>query len=75
MGDATGRKNTGPPARPKDEHGRERSSKSGQRPCSGLVAAFGSVWVPNCARQDASARAIDLKTNKVVATIAGRPGR
>jgi virginiamycin B lyase len=39
----------------------------GQKPCSGLVTAFGSVWVPNCG--DKSLSRIDLKTGKVVATL------
>lgn len=39
----------------------------GQKPCSGLVAAFGSVWAPNCG--DKTLSRIDLKTGKVVATL------
>ena len=39
----------------------------GQKPCSGLVTAFGSVWVPNCT--DKTLSRVDLKTNAVVATI------
>jgi YVTN family beta-propeller protein len=39
----------------------------GQRPCSGLVAAFGSIWVPICGDQALSR--IDPKTNKVTATL------
>jgi virginiamycin B lyase len=39
----------------------------GKRPCSGLVAAFGSLWVPNCT--DKSLSRVDLKTNQVLATI------
>jgi YVTN family beta-propeller protein len=39
----------------------------GQRPCSGLVAAFGSVWAPNC--QDKTLSRIDLEKNEVVATL------
>jgi len=39
----------------------------GKKPCSGLVAAFGTLWVPNCTDQTVSR--IDLKTNKVVATV------
>jgi streptogramin lyase len=44
-------------------------------PCSGLAAGFGSVWSPNCVnrRSDPSGMAtvsrIDIKTNKVVASI------
>jgi virginiamycin B lyase len=37
------------------------------QPCGGLVAAFGSVWVPNCGKQTLSR--IDPKTGKVTATI------
>lgn len=49
---------------------------AGKRPCSGLTAGFGSVWVPLCGdrpnvengAKPALAR-IDIKTNQVVATI------
>ncbi len=47
----------------------------GTNPCSGLAAGFGSVWVPICGnkRSDppvpASVSRIDIKTNKVVASI------
>ena len=52
----------------------------GKRPCSGLAAGFGSVWVPVCgdrqqtenAARPALAR-IDIKTNQVMATIAVGP--
>ncbi|MBM3763520.1 MAG: hypothetical protein FJW36_25210 [Acidobacteria bacterium] len=45
----------------------------GPRPCSGLTAGFGSVWVPLCGERGTGkgkglAR-VDMKTNKVVATI------
>jgi len=48
----------------------------GKRPCSGLAAGFGSVWVPLCGdrpnvengAKPALAR-VDIKTNAVVATI------
>jgi len=48
----------------------------GKRPCSGLAAGFGSIWVPLCGdrpgtengAKPALAR-IDTKTNKVVTTI------
>lgn len=45
----------------------------GPRPCSGLAAGFGSLWVPLCGERGTGkgkglAR-VDLKTNKVVATI------
>ena len=39
----------------------------GKKPCSGLVAAFGSLWVPNCTDQTLSR--VDVNTNKVVATL------
>ncbi|HKW03388.1 MAG TPA: hypothetical protein VJN96_26420 [Vicinamibacterales bacterium] len=38
----------------------------GARPCSGLAAGFGSVWVPNCG--DKTVSRIDLKSGKVTAT-------
>jgi YVTN family beta-propeller protein len=43
----------------------------GERPCSGLVSAFGSIWVPLCGSEKGGkglAR-IDPKTNTVSATI------
>ncbi len=40
---------------------------SGKRPCSGLTAAFGSLWVPNCG--DKTLARIDLKTGSITATI------
>jgi streptogramin lyase len=39
----------------------------GKRPCSGLAAGFGSVWVPSCG--DNTLVRVDIKTNKVVATL------
>ena len=39
---------------------------TGKRPCSGLAAGFGSIWVPNCG--DKTVSRIDLKTGKVTAT-------
>jgi virginiamycin B lyase len=43
------------------------------RPCSGLVHAFGSVWVPICGEQDKpetkGLQRIDPKTNKITATL------
>lgn len=49
---------------------------TGKRPCSGLAAGFGSVWVPNCG--DKTVSRIDLKTGAVTATfpqnIAGSEG-
>jgi hypothetical protein len=45
----------------------------GMRPCSGLASAFGSVWVPLCGdRRTGEGKGlarVDIKTNKVVATI------
>lgn len=38
------------------------------RPCGGMVSAFGSLWIPACG--DGSLARIDPKTFKVVATIA-----
>jgi streptogramin lyase len=39
----------------------------GERPCSGLVAAFGSLWVPICG--DKTLARVDLQTNAIVAKI------
>lgn len=39
---------------------------SGKSPCSGLAAAFGSLWVPNCG--DSSLTRIELTTGVVTAT-------
>jgi streptogramin lyase len=43
------------------------------RPCSGLVAAFGSIWVPICGEQDKpetkGLQRIDPKTNTITATL------
>jgi YVTN family beta-propeller protein len=39
----------------------------GARPCSGLAAAFGSLWVPNCG--DQTLTRVDLKSGAVTATI------
>jgi YVTN family beta-propeller protein len=39
----------------------------GKRPCSGLIAGFGSVWAPSCG--DKSLGRVDTKTNTLVATI------
>jgi streptogramin lyase len=41
------------------------------KPCSGLAAGFGSLWVPSCG-EHALAR-VDLRTRKVVAKIAVGP--
>ncbi len=47
----------------------------GKRPCSGLAAGFGAVWVPICGDGRAappippSVSRIEIKTNKVVATV------
>jgi len=47
--------------------------ETGPRPCSGLVEAFGSIWVPICGEQDKpdtkGLQRIDPKTNKVTATL------
>jgi virginiamycin B lyase len=40
---------------------------AGKRPCSGLAAACGSRWVPNCG--DSTIARVDLKTGAVTATI------
>ncbi|MBZ5522497.1 MAG: hypothetical protein LAP21_09685 [Acidobacteriia bacterium] len=37
-------------------------------PCSGLVAAFGSLWIPLCGDSPALAR-VDLKTNAITAIL------
>ena len=39
----------------------------GSRPCGGLTAAFGSVWVPKCG--DNTLDRIDMKTNEITATL------
>jgi len=44
----------------------------GMRPCSGLAAGFGTVWVPNCGDRSGEGKSvsrIDMKTNQVVATL------
>ena len=44
----------------------------GTRPCSGLAAGFGSVWVPNCGDRSGKGKSvsrIDTRTNEVVATL------
>ncbi len=43
----------------------------GKRPCSGLAAGFGSLWVPNCgdANTPSSMSRVDLQTGAVTATI------
>src|SRR5262249_31907463 len=43
----------------------------GKRPCSGLTAAFGSVWVPNCTDKTLSRG--DIGTNTVTPTTPGGP--
>ena len=37
------------------------------RPCSGTIAAFGTLWVPNCGSQSVTRH--DTKANKVTATL------
>jgi YVTN family beta-propeller protein len=44
----------------------------GARPCSGLVAGFGSLWVPNCG--DKTVSRIDLRSGDVSATFASTIG-
>lgn len=39
----------------------------GKKPCSGLAAGFGSIWVPNCG--DKTLSRIDIKTDKVTHTL------
>jgi len=44
----------------------------GMRPCSGLAAGFGTVWVPNCGERSGEGKSvsrIDMRTNEVVATL------
>ena len=48
----------------------------GKRPCSGLAAGFGSVWVPVCGDRPGTENGarpaltrVDIKTNQVTATI------
>ena len=47
--------------------------ETGKRPCSGLVAAFGSLWVPNCGERNAAGDKtlvrVDLKSGAITATI------
>jgi virginiamycin B lyase len=40
---------------------------AGKKPCSGLAAGFGSLWVPNCGDQTISR--LDLKTGAITATL------
>jgi virginiamycin B lyase len=39
----------------------------GKRPCSGLTAGFGSIWVPSCG--DKTLGRVDVKTNSLAATL------
>jgi YVTN family beta-propeller protein len=39
----------------------------GKKPCSGLTAGFGSIWVPNCG--DKTISRIDIASNKVTTTL------
>lgn len=44
----------------------------GKRPCSGLAAGFGSIWVPNCGDRTGDGKSlsrIDMQSNEVVATL------
>src|SRR5262249_37655992 len=43
----------------------------GKRPCSGLAAGFGSIWVPSCG--DKTVSRVDVKTNAVVAYVPAGP--
>jgi len=43
----------------------------GKRPCSGLAAGFGSIWVPSCG--DKTLVRVDIKTNAMTATLAVGP--
>ena len=43
----------------------------GKRPCSGLAAGFGSIWVPLCG--DKGLARVDMKTNAVTATLPVAP--
>jgi virginiamycin B lyase len=45
----------------------------GQKPCSGLAAGFGSIWVPICG--DKALARVDTKTNQVTATIPVGPAQ
>jgi YVTN family beta-propeller protein len=44
----------------------------GKSPCSGLIAGFGSIWVPSCG--DKTLGRVDIKTNTLVETIPVGPG-
>ena len=67
------------PARSKNNAG-GRAVEVGKRPCSGLAAGFGSIWVPLCGdrpnvenpAKPALAR-VDMKSNQVLATIPAGP--
>lgn len=45
----------------------------GRRPCSGLAAGFGSIWVPLCG--DKALVRVDAKSNQVTATIPAGPAQ
>src|SRR5579883_940401 len=45
--------------------------QTGKRPCAGLAAGFGSVWVPSCGDKDFER--IDIATNQIVARIPVAP--
>lgn len=50
----------------------------GTRPCSGLAAGFGTIWVPNCGDRTGAGKSvsrIDMKTNEVVATLPVGPAQ
>ena len=41
------------------------------KPCSGLAAGFGSIWIPSCG--DHSLLRVDQRSGRVIATIAAGP--
>lgn len=43
-------------------------------PCSGLVAAFGSLWVPVCRKDGGSLVRVDLQSGKATASLPFAPG-
>jgi YVTN family beta-propeller protein len=40
-----------------------------QRPCAGLIAAFGSIWAPSCAKDKPEIERIDPATGKITAAV------
>lgn len=45
----------------------------GRKPCSGLAAGFGSIWIPLCG--DKALARVDAKTNQLTATIPVAPAQ